>query len=577
MPPQSPLTISDAPATPPLCLSLEPAWEQLTDPDKLRAEIDALAPQERKLLRAIEKVGAEVDTEELLDLEREPMRLRGATGATPSRRGVGFALERRGLLIPVHPNRHVVPSEVSELVGEQRRADREAQRRQIRALVREKDWEPRRARFASNPIPVALASALALRESGVELREGVGTPRSLVTKLATRFGREPECMALIGALCRAVGLWDVSATSTDAPPGSLRLEELGRVLFNTWRRGGAWDEALPDGEVLRVPRESREASAAGVFRNMVLNALSELSDGQWASWEAVAAYVRADPRTPGLRRLLERWAGRAGVAVQEPLEIAERIALSTLPHLGVVDIGDVEEDDTGPCLRLNQRGRAYLEVGEFRRSAESSRFVDNQVLRLGDDARVGEILQLFPFVEIGAVDRHLDLLLTQQALSAALAAGFESSVIQDKLAAIAPLPDPIAHMLNQAATVLGRTEYVQTQGFLWVEDSELRELLRTRRQTAELFVDPSPPSGLLINPGVDIERLARRCRSLGVEVVVDGEVYRTRTVAPPRVTSRSSAELGRKKSPSSKIRKRSRSSATTKRRRSSQSLKRGNG
>jgi hypothetical protein len=69
-------------------------------------------------------------------------------------------------------------------------------------------------------------------------------------------------------------------------------------------------------------------------------------------------------------------------------------------------------------------------------------------------------------------------------------------------------------------------------GFLWVEDPEIRELLRTRRQTVDLFIDPSPPSGLLVAPGVDLERLARRCRTLGVEVVVDGEVYRTRTVSP---------------------------------------------
>jgi hypothetical protein len=35
-------------------------------------------------------------------------------------------------------------------------------------------------------------------------------------------------------------------------------------------------------------------------------------------------------------------------------------------------------------------------------------------------------------------------------------------------------------------------------------------------------------------PGIDLERLARRCRSLGVEVVVEGEVYRTRTMQPGR-------------------------------------------
>src|SRR5882672_4308258 len=105
------------PATPPISLSLEVAWEVLSDRTKLKEEVDRLAPVERRLLEALEREGGEVDTEELLDLEREPMRLRGATGATPSRRGVGFALERRGLLVPVHPNRHVVPTEVSAVVG----------------------------------------------------------------------------------------------------------------------------------------------------------------------------------------------------------------------------------------------------------------------------------------------------------------------------------------------------------------------------------------------------------------------------------------------------------------------------
>jgi hypothetical protein len=67
-----------------------------------------------------------------------------------------------------------------------------------------------------------------------------------------------------------------------------------------------------------------------------------------------------------------------------------------------------------------------------------------------------------------------------------------------------------------------------------VEDPEIRELLRTRRQTMDLFVDPSPPAGLLVQPGVEVERLARRCRSLGVELVVAGEVYRTRSVSPSK-------------------------------------------
>jgi hypothetical protein len=33
--------------------------------------------------------------------------------------------------------------------------------------------------------------------------------------------------------------------------------------------------------------------------------------------------------------------------------------------------------------------------------------------------------------------------------------------------------------------------------------------------------------------GVDLDRLARRCRTIGVEILVDGQVVRARTLPPP--------------------------------------------
>src|SRR6478735_523320 len=508
------------PATPPVALCLEPAWEVFADQKRLEREVEELAPLERKLLNAIEKVGGEVDTEELLDLEREPMRLRGATGATPSRRGVGFALERRGFLVPVHPNRHVIPSEVVAIVGTQRRVEREAQRREIRSFVLAEDHAPRRARFAEDPAPIALAMALAVRDPSVEVRAGVGTPRSLITKFAARFGRDTEVIALVASLSRAIGLWDPSAVSTASPPGSHSVGELGRALFDAWRRGGAWDEARPDGEALRVTADARETSAVGVVRELVLEALQELGDGRWAPWEAIAAYVRSDARAPGVARLLERWAQRASVEPMTPAEVARRIALETLHVLGIVDLGDPESDDIesiGPTLRITPRGRAFLSDAppESRLPTQASRFLDTQALRIGPSASVGSVISLAPFVEIGGVaSASLDILITPQALSHALSAGFDGEVIRTRLEVLAPLPDPIARTLTQASTVIGRAEFVMTQGFLWVEDPEVRELLRTRRQSADLFVDPSPPSGLLLAVGVDLERVARRCRAL---------------------------------------------------------------
>jgi hypothetical protein len=427
---------------------------------------------------------------------------------------------------------------VARLIGAERHSERSSQREQIRAFVLDEDHAPRRARFAQDPVPLVLAMALAVRDTSLEVRPGVGTPRSLIAKFSARFGWEPAAVALLGSLSRALGLWDASVMSTSCPPGSLRVHELTQALFAAWRRGGAWDEAREDGELLRVTGEAREASAVGVLREMVLEALQELGDGQWAPWEAIVAYVRTDSRTPGLTRLIERWANRVGVKPLSPVEIARRVALESLHVLGVVDLGDPDEQQTeiqGPFLRITPRGRVFLADREPKSTQlELSRFLDTHALRVGPAARVGQVMALAPFVEVGSVTGHLDVSLTPQTLSLALSAGIDPEIIKSRLEAVASLPDPIARQLVQASAVIGRAELVETQGFLWVEDSEIRELLRTRRQSSDLFIDPSPPAGLLVAPGVDVDRLARRCRSLGVELLVDGEPYKARSTPPVR-------------------------------------------
>jgi hypothetical protein len=50
-------------------------------------------------------------------------------------------------------------------------------------------------------------------------------------------------------------------------------------------------------------------------------------------------------------------------------------------------------------------------------------------------------------------------------------------------------------------------------------------------------VEPSPSGGLLVSAAIDLDRLVRRCRTVGVEIVTDGQVLRARTMPPPPVTS----------------------------------------
>lgn len=550
------------PANPPIALSLEAAWEVLNREERIRDELERLAPVERRLLESIESIGGEVDTQELLDLEREPLRLRNAGGVAATRRGAGFSLERRAFLIPIHPNRHVIPSEVALVVGEDRHKLRETRRAQIRTFVLGEDHAPRRARFALDPAYLAVGMAFLAREQGGEVRPGVGTPKSLLVRFAQRFGRDAESIALVASLSRAVGLWDASAASPATPPGALPLSELTPLLFATWRRGGAWDEARPEREALRVAEASRDVSPIGALREMVIDALTDLGEGRWVPWAALQGYLAADARIAGIERLLRRWAERAGVELESSsdasvdgvpmssnkasaaLEVTRRIALETLPALGILDIGGVgpqgstprpDDGSPGVTLRLTPRGRALLGGVRLTVDPTPSKFIDTQALRVGPSSKIAHVLALASFVELGRVGDQLDLLLTPASLAKALSAGFDSEALRARIETIAPLPDTLSRMLVQASAVVGRAAFVSAAGFLWVDDPEVRELLRTRRPASELFLDPSPPGGLLLAPEVDLDRMVRRCRSLGVEIEIDGVVMRARsnTTPPP--------------------------------------------
>jgi hypothetical protein len=527
------------PATPPVVLALEAAWDVLSDADKLAAEVKKLSAGERRVLEAVEREGGEVDTEELLELEREPLRLRTASGATPSRRGIGFSLERRALLVPVHPNRHVIPTEVSRIIGFQSHKEREERRAQVRNFVLSKDHAPRRARFTIDPGPLALGAALCSREPGNEVRHGIGTPKSLVQKLATRFGRDPAHVGIIVALSRALGLWDATAQNSAVPPGCYELGELGRLLFETWRKGGAWDEARLDPEVLRVSPHERDSSPVGVIRNMVIDALVDLGENRWVPWDSLHGYLRSDEKIAGLTRLFRRWADRAGMDPPNPVDVARRIVMETLPALGILDIGEEVESDDGEttfpeAFRLTPRGRSLLSDRKSPASdGATSAFLDSHLLRVALTVKVGQVIGIGGLVEVGKAGDSLELVVAPQTLSKALAAGFDTEVLKQRLEALAPLPDTLARTLAQASVVVGRGSFVASSGFLWVEDGNVRELLRTRKSTADLFVDPSPAGGLLVSPSIDLDRLARRCRTIGIEIVQDGQVVRARSMPPP--------------------------------------------
>lgn len=514
-------------ATHPLKISLEPAWSALTDARHIREALRELAPAERDLLGQIEHLGGEVSTEELLDLEQEPLRLRTLVGTTPSRRGVGFALERRGFLIPLHPDRHVIPTEVLRAVGERSRQVREDFQAELRSLARDSQHEPIRARFCEDPTALAAGLALSLRFHNVHIKSSVGTPTSLVERMAQRFGAPVEGVRFLAALSRIAGLWEPSADTVGMVPGSLQLSELGARLYSVWLSGGGWNEALPNGETWRVADAERLRSPVAQLRMFVITALRELATDGWIPVSVIEQYVLGEHRVPGLERLLSRWSARTRTTCYSCKKAVRRILVESLFQLGCLDLATDEGTDVADAgsvlVRVSPLGKRLLRgslLPPKEDPAVGSTFQDAELV-VSDSATVSAVLSLGRYFDVASARPNLRINIDRDGVTRAVTDGIEPSELRARLEALAELSPSAERLFKQFSEVVGSAEYIPSAGFLWVADGTVRTLLATKKSTKALFVDPSPPGGLLLSANTDIETVTRRCRTLGVRIQAD--------------------------------------------------------
>jgi hypothetical protein len=508
-------------------IAFEAAFRTLMQPTRVRALMSDLGERERQLLSLIAQYGGEVTTQELLEMERQPLRLETASGASQVRSGAGYELERRGLLLPAKPNRHLVPTEVLEVVTERKRRALALRRAKTRRSLEAQDMTPRRARFAVDPAPLAVALALLAREQK-PTRAGVATPLTIVKRLAKQVGADVDSVALLCALGRRLGLWEPEV------PRAMVFGDVGYALYDAWQAGALWDEGRLEPEILRNPKAPRQLSPASQLRVATLEALLELAERCWVPWKVLLDYVLADPRGLGLERQQSRWGARGGGPVVSPEEIVRRTVMESLATLGAVHVGEADDagakraDAAGGFVRLSDRGRAWLSgeavaVGE---AVPTSDYVSGHTLRIGPGDVVADLVSVASLVELGETRETLDLLVSRSKLDRAFGEGVDRNRIATKLAALAPLSGEVERMLEVAARTDGRAEFASASGFLWVDDPSLLEQIRAKRGLAALFVDPSPPGGLLVSEGVTLDRLTLRCRAVGIEIYVSGARHR---------------------------------------------------
>lgn len=501
------------PAVAPWTLGLELVYEILSEPVRLQAEVRGLGDSEGRLLREICRLGGEIESIELLDLEREPLRLSGAWGVSASRRGVSFELERRAFLLPIGSNRYAVAAEVHALVVATERGRASAEQQRLRTRIEASTIEPLRAQFSRDPVPYVLGMALhAQRREG--LRANVGTPRSLWSSIGQGLGLEPAVAELFAVLGRGLGLW----TSPEPWRELGTVSQLFPRLIESWRLGVVWDLGRAEPEVLRAPASARAPSPARDVALALLDALKNIGAQRWVALEALGQLTLSDPRLVNIDARLQRWAKRLGLAVPEASVVIAR-ATQDLFALGVLDRADRADAGLGTSSAVHVAARTrslWSQVVPASEAALAVQPLGPLRFELGPQTQIAATLAAGPLLEPSGFDPRLTFEVSPQGVERFALAGGTAAQMRALLEPLGTWTDASQALVEEATRSRVRLDLAPAAGFVWIEDEALRERLRTQSGLAVLFVEPSPPGGLLVRAGVSLERLLKACRARGV-------------------------------------------------------------
>ena len=380
---------------------------------------------------------------------------------------------------------------------------------------------------------------------------------------------------MLVALSRAVGLWEPSAPSSRRRRRARSRSPTCRAFFSP--RGVAaarGTKRAKSPRSLRLAIDARDPSPIGVVRELVLEALVELGEG-WIPWPALERYLRirsshagSHAPLPPLGRAQTRRSPSRRSKFAEPIEVARRIVHESLPALGMLDLGEEDTDDERDVDEpeaVETRTRCFAS----RRAARAPRGPHAVDRRRGEVPRHARASHRRAHAHRERA-RHRAVrrgrALRGDARSPRRAADARARSLRGARGG----RPAHAHRGGRAAARVARATLAQASVVLG------REHVRRRRavscgSTTRTFASCSArvarrASSSSIRrrravcssrPGVDLDRLSRRCRALGIEVLYEGQVVRARSIPPggsstpppPRITpSHGTAETRRRSS-----------------------------
>jgi hypothetical protein len=503
-------------------LALQEVWEALSIAGWIEKQVAELPGAESRLLDAIERVGGEVNTEELLALDQAPGLYRTQSGIAVPKRGAPYMLQRRSLLFQLGVERFVVPTEVARIVGLPRQSERASRQASIQAAVRAEDHLPMRARYARDPSIAVVASMSMLRTWEVPVRPDIAVPRAALKRVAERLGDREESVGMLIALSRAAGFGRL-ATPLASAVGSLQLRvcEVGPTLWKTYVHGGAWDETRLEPEVLRSGVVARATTSVVTARRVLLDALEVVAKESWATLEAVLEYASTDPRHAAVQRLHERAMRERPGVFRATLEEAYREMLThSLPVLGAVDVAE-----DGSAVRLV--GRVAPGATEMRPLPvkESKPTVSRTSLDVPSTAWMHSLLDLSDFGEFDHIKPEpapgsLIFTLGAAALTRGLARGLTGQQVEGILKSVGlttPFPATAAELVTGLSDSR-EASFVGCSGVIITDDPVVRAELRSDPSVRRMLIDVDAGDILLVRAEADMERLQTRLARLGVRL-----------------------------------------------------------
>ncbi len=473
-------------------LGLGELLERTEDPIALAREIEWSSREDRVALAAIEARGGEVTRDGLLALTREPGRYSVSAGLPM--RGTAQSLLAGGYVVPLSHDRFILPTEVANIVGRERREVLARRLSDLRAGIDAREEDTLRARLASDPGPLAIALLVELAATRELERPDRPIPRSAMTRVARAQHVEPERAELLVSLARTL------------PLRSIRMREVGPALVALYRTTALGDETR-----LFPARPSRKLFATGIvaMRELAIDTLASLPRGRFVSRAEVLASARGDLRAEGIELGLRELARVAPSDVSGSLDRAlETIVETSLAALGLVD------RSADGSVRLAARAIQTLAPAALASSPASTPRWQDTHAHFEGDVLVAHALALAGVSHTG-LDPELILVLDparaaplaidRDVLAAALvAAGCPPPVAATALAA---LPPPRA--------VVEASELVR---WVPIADPELRERLLADPTIARDVVPNGPENGLLMHAHGTFPRLARLFARHGVDL-----------------------------------------------------------